>query len=482
MARITDYAGKDGVELGELVARGEASPSEIVDAALEAIAAANPQLNAIVTLMEREAREQAEACRPGSSPLAGVPIVLKDEYQFYAGAPTSSASRLAQGMTTDYDTELVRRFRRAGIIVLGKSNLPELGASVATEPVLNGICRNPWSLAHGVGGSSGGSACAVAAGMVPIAYANDGAGSIRIPASANGIFGLKPNRARVPCGPDASELWNGLVIEGGVSRTVRDSAAMLDAIEGADQGAPYFAPPKALSYLEETRRDPGRLRIAFTATPPFETEVDADCVAAVHDAAKLCESLGHDVIEAAPRFDGSAMVEGIKKLLAIHLSLAIDELSAQTGRPADAAHVERNHLAIHRWGAGLKATDMLSTLNLFGRISRQVAPFFDRYDVLLTPTLALPPRPHGWVAVNSDQYDHEEYLRRFFAFVPFTPIANVTGQPAMTVPTWWNAAGLPIGTHYIAPVGREDLLFRLAAQLEQARPWADRRPPHGYRG
>lgn len=476
MSFAKQYPDHDAIGLAQLVASKQVSPREVVEAAYEVMDRLNPALNAITGRMSAQAAEQALAVIPGASPLAGAPIVMKDEYQYYAGYPTQNASRLRQGFTLPFDTEIIKRYKAAGVMVVGKTNLPEFGASVATEPVLNGICNNPWDPSRGVGGSSGGSSCAVAAGMVPFAYGNDGAGSIRIPASVNGIFGLKPTRARVPCGPLFGEIWNGLVIEGHVSRSVRDSAALLDAIEGRDLGAPYSAPTKNASYLSEVGAEAGRLRIALCTKPPYDVAVDLECVKAAENAAKLCEQLGHIVEMDAPRFDGAKLADSVGKLLAMHLSTDIDDIGRQMDRTPGPHNIERNHWALYHWGKGFGASDLIRILNWFGELSRQIAPFFEKYDVLLTPTLALPPRPHGWVAVNSSDYGYEEYLRRFFAFIPYTPFANVTGQPAMSVPLHWTPEGLPVGVHFVAPYGREDLLFRLAGQLEVAKPWKDRHP------
>lgn len=477
MVRFTDYADYDGLGLAGLVRRGEVAPGEILEAAFEAIERLNPRLNAVVAPMREQAEASVAAGLP-EGPFVGAPIVLKDEYQSYAGFPTGCASRLCQGLTLPYDTEIVRRYKRAGLNIIGKANLPELGASVTTEPVIHGPARNPWDPDRTAGGSSGGSAAAVASGMVPVAYGNDGAGSLRIPSSCCGTFGLKPTRARVPSGPDAGELWNGLVIEHAVTRSVRDSAALLDATGGPDPGAPYWAPPKERPFLEEVGADPGRLRVAFSDRAPSGVEVHPDCSEAMMAAARLCEDLGHEVEEDAPEFDGVAMEEAITKLMSADLAVGIDEIERATGRKATSDNVEHCNLLIAERGRELKAVDLLGALQLFTNLSRKVvAPFFERYDVLITPTLASPPVPHGTITPTLP--DPYEYLKRFFAFIPFTPIANVTGNPAMSVPLHWNEAGLPIGAHFVGRFGDEATLLRLAGQLEEARPWAHRHPPVG---
>ncbi|MEM7691712.1 MAG: amidase, partial [Pseudomonadota bacterium] len=305
MAIIRDYADLDGVELAARISEAAVTPEDVLDTVFFLIQELNPSLNAVVRTLEVEARAACSALTTG--PLMGVPIVLKDEYLSIAGVPNDQSSRLAAGWTRDYDTSLVESYRTAGLQLVGKANLPELGASVTTDAQLYGPCSTPWNETLNSGGSSGGSASAVAAGIVPIAYGNDGAGSIRIPASCCGVFGLKPTRARVSTGPDGGEYWNGLVIEHAITRSVRDSAAVLDLTEGYRSGDYYCAPHKSEPFLDQVGRDPGSLRIAFSATPPFDTEVHPDCVAAMEDAAKLCETLGHSVEEAAPSFDGLRM-------------------------------------------------------------------------------------------------------------------------------------------------------------------------------
>lgn len=477
MTFVDLYPELDATDVARMVRERSVSADEVIDAALTWIERLNPRLNAIVRVTEEVARAQARTLPAG--PLAGAPIVLKDEYQFVAGVPTGFASRLAKpGIVLQQETELVRRWRKAGVLIVAKSNLPEFGASVATEPLANGITRNPWDLERGVGGSSGGSGCAVASRMVPLGYANDGAGSIRIPASANGLFGLKPTRARVPCGPLVSELWNGLVIEHALTRSVRDSAALLDATHGADAGAPYVAPAPLRPFLDEVATPPGRLRIALSTRPPnFGVPVDPDCIAAVEAAAVLCRELGHEVIEDQPPFAGEEVGEAIGKLLAIHLAYGIAEIEKTLGRVASPDNVEAAHWRLSRWGGSLPATELLRIQDLFARQSRSCAPFFQDYDLWLTPSLATLPPPHGTISTNAA--DEREYLRRFFAYTAFSPIANVTGNPAMSVPLHWNASGMPVGVQFVGRYGDEATLFRLAAQLEAARPWAGRRAPYG---
>ncbi|MEM1110470.1 MAG: amidase family protein [Pseudomonadota bacterium] len=469
-----DYWNYDGLGLAQLVKAGQVSPLEILDSAFALIDALNPSLNAIVRPMEEEARKMATAgLEPG--PFCGVPMVLKDEYISCAGVPCDHASALGAGFVRQHDSWLVQAYRSAGCQIIGKANLPELGASVTSESRHTGPANNPWNLAHNTGGSSGGSAAAVASGIVPFAYSNDGAGSIRIPASCCGVFGLKPTRARVSTAPDGGEYWNGLVIEHAITRSVRDSAALLDLTDTPQAGDYYAAPAKQRPWLEETQRQPGQLRIAFSARPPFDCTIDPHCVAAMEDTARLCESLGHDVSEASPDFDGESMRRNIGNLLCAHLAFGISDFERHFGRTADSSNVEASTLELARRGSQLSATQLLEILESFTGLARQVSGFWQEYDVLLSPTLASPPVPNGFI--YTDDPDAERYLQRWFDFVPFTPLANITGNPAMTVPLFWSDQSMPIGTHFTAGFGDEATLFRLAAQLEQARPWKGRTPP-----
>ncbi|MEE4210271.1 MAG: amidase family protein [Parvularcula sp.] len=480
MLGIDDYLSRDGMALAELVANGDAQRAEIIDCAQQACEAVNDTLNAIVLPMFDHARDRlGEAGTIPSGPLSGAPIVMKDEYQSVAGVPTSQSARLARGWTRDYDTALVERYHAAGIQIVGKANLPEFGASVTTEPVATGPTNNPWDLSRNTGGSSGGSAASVAAGIVPIAYSTDGAGSIRIPSSCCGTFGLKPTRARTPTGPDGYEYWNGLCLEHAITRSVRDSAALLDATDAFERGAPYPAPPKTRPFLQEVGRDPGSLKIGISVVSPLGNAVDAVCRDAAEDTARLCESLGHRVEWKEPVFDAEAMTDAMKTLLRVHLALGIADLAELMGRQADAEAVESAHWQLAQQGEQISAPAFLAALETLGQVARKAAAFWAECDLWLTPTLARLPLPHGTIYANDP--DPEKYIRDYFEFVPFTPLANVTGNPAMSVPLYWSDEGLPVGTHFTADFGAEDVLFRLAAQLENARPWAGKTPPHGVK-
>jgi amidase len=474
MSKLDEVAHLDGTAQADLVRRKEVQPIELVEAAIERIECLNPTLNAVVTPMYEEARAAAKS-NISKGPFAGVPFLLKDLLAAYKGVPMSLGSELMRNFVPDHHSELVKRLKRAGLIILGKTNTPEFGILPTTEPRLFGPSRNPWDRKRTTGGSSGGSAAAVAAGMVPMAHGNDGGGSIRIPASCCGLFGLKPTRARNPLGPDFTELMGGLVAEHAVTRSVRDSAALLDATSGPDTGDPYWAPPPMRPFLQEVGADPGKLRIAFTMESATGVTIHQDCVKAVEDAAALCTDLGHNVVEASPEVDGSLMVQAFFAVWSAGVASTLDGIARMTGQPANADKVEPLTWALAEMGRNSNASDYLLALQLLQGLGRVMASFLVDYDVWLTPTLGEPPVPLG-----TFDSPPENPLQGFFRtgeFVPFTPLCNCTGQPAMSVPLFWNAEGLPIGTHFVGRFGDEATLFRLAAQLEEARPWTDRQTP-----
>ena len=477
MGKWEDLAFLDATGQAELVRRREVNPIELVEAAIERIERLNPTLNAVVTPMYEEARRVAGGELP-EGPFRGVPFLLKDLLASYAGVRMTAGSGFLGGFVPDHDSELVARLKRAGLIILGKTNTPEFGILPTTEPRLFGPSRNPWATSHTTGGSSGGSAAAVAAGMVAMAHANDGGGSIRIPASCCGLFGLKPTRARNALGPDFGDIMSGLVAEHAVTRSVRDSAALLDATSGPEVGDPYWAPPPERPFLEEVGVDPGRLRIAFTAVAPTGVPVHADCVTAVRDAAALAAELGHEVVETTPVVDGELFSQAFITLWSAGCASRIAGLALVTGRAPGREEFETLTWALHEMGRQHSASTYLLAWQALQRIAREIARFFIDYDVWLTPTLAEPPVPLG--TFDSPVEDPLKGLFRAARFVPFTPIANVTGQPAMSVPLFWNSEGLPVGTHFIGRFGDEATLFRLSAQLEAARPWALRRPALSY--
>jgi amidase len=470
-----ELAWADATDLARLVRQGEVTPLELVEAAIGRIERLNPRINAVVTPMFDQARKKARGPLP-DGPFTGVPFLLKDLLAAYRGVRLTAGSKALTGFVPNHDSELVSRLKKSGLIVLGKTNTAEFGLMPTTEPHLFGPARNPWDTTRTPGGSSGGSAAAVAAGLVPLAHGNDGGGSIRIPASCCGLFGLKPTRARNPMGPGFGDVMSGLVIEHGLTRSVRDSAALLDATAGPGQGDPYVAPPPARPFAREVGADPGRLRIAFSTKPLAETPVHADCLAAAEDAARLCADLGHEVFEAAPEIDNAENLGRVFGVLwTAGLAWTIQGVSRATGRPIREEDYEPLTWALYQKGITKNAADYLTALQTAQAMSRQMAAFMAGVDVWLTPTLAQPPLTLG--ALDSTPDDPLRGWPASYAFAPFTAPCNVTGQPAMSVPLYWSAQGLPIGAHFIGRYGDEATLFRLASQLETARPWGDRRPP-----
>ncbi|WP_164016801.1 amidase [Pyxidicoccus trucidator] len=471
---LDDYSRFDAVGLAELVRRKEVTPEELLETAVAAISRVNPKLNAVIDVREAEARNLVKQGLP-EGPFRGVPFLVKDLVLHTAGVPTDMGSRLAKGFVFPHDSGLAARLKRTGLVTLGRTNTPEFGNNATTEPVLHGPTRNPWDLERSPGGSSGGSGAAVAAGIVPVAHGNDGGGSLRIPASLCGIFGMKPTRGRVSVGPDVGEALNGMGVEGVVSRTVRDSAAMMDATQGPEAGDPYQIPPPERPYLDEVRRKPGRLRIALSRTAVSGVPVSPDCVAAVEDVARLCVELGHEVVEASPTYDARMLNKAMTTVWATALSTWAYGLGEMLGRPPGPENLETTTWEVARFGAGLKVSDLQSALATFNTVSRTLGAFFVEHDVLLTPTVAVPPYKLGVLDAMVPRAP-EDWYAHVFGLCPFTALFNVTGQPAMSVPLYWNADGLPIGVQFAGRFADEATLFRLAGQLEEARPWAGRRP------
>ena len=475
MSRLAEqFERYDGLGLAELIRTKEATPEEVLAVTLERIDGRNLAINAVVTRMDDHARAAIRAGLP-DGPFKGVPYLLKDLGALYTGVVTSYGSGLFASNVPDHDSEIVARMKRAGLVIVGKSNTPEMGIAPSTEPRLFGPTRNPWNLGHSAGGSSGGAAAAVAAGMLPMAHATDGGGSIRIPASACGLFGLKPTRARNPMGPDAGEGWSGASIGHAVTWSVRDSAALLDATSGPDIGDPYWAPPPARPFLEEVGRDPGRLRIALTTTPWLAGPVDPECAEAVRGAAKLCASLGHHIEEARPQFDEAAWGQASRTIVVASLTFTLETRAAALGRPLSQDDVERITWERVQEARAFSAADYARAIHTVHRTGRAVARFLEQYDILLTPTMAKPPHPLGVLSLSNP--DSAAFLAARTASVGFTALFNSSGHPAMSVPLAMSKSGLPLGVQFVARFGDEATLFRLASQLEAAQPWKDRRPP-----
>jgi amidase len=469
-----EYANYDALGLADLVAKKDVTASELVEAAIARIEKHNPKLNAVVFKTFDRARSAAKLpLQPG--PFAGVPFLLKDILGTQKGVPSRQGSNFIPPVPAPHDATLVRRFTAAGLISLGKTNVPEFGLVPTTEPAIYGTCNNPWELDHSTGGSSGGSGAAVAAGIVPIAHANDGGGSIRVPASANGLVGLKPTRGRNPLGPDLGDIMGGLVCEGVVTRSVRDTAAALDATAGNEIGDPYWAPPKPKSYLDECALPPGKLKIAFTTKSLTGKKFDPECIAAVESTAKLLESLGHQVEEANPAIAVDMLMQAFMPIWASGLAMLIDGTAMLTGRPAHESDFQGLTWGLYQMGKQVTAAQYQMCWFQMHAISRQVAQFHETYDAWMATTLAEPP-------VRNGTFDfHEKDPLKGFApmidYLPVTPLQNATGQPAITLPLHWAANGLPVGVHFAGRFGDETTLLKLAAQLEKAKPWASRHPP-----
>ncbi|HEV2176880.1 MAG TPA: amidase [Terriglobia bacterium] len=474
MPTLQELAYLDATAQAELVRRKEIKPIELVDAAIDRIERLNPQLNAVVTPMYEQARDAARN-ELSDGLFRGVPYLVKDIVAFCAGVRYTAGTAFLRDYVPDHDSELVRRLKRTGLVILGKTNLPEFGILPTTESRLFGPARNPWNLGRTTGGSSGGAAAAVAAGLVPFAHANDGGGSIRIPASCCGLFGLKPTRARNPLGPDVGDIMGGLVVEHALTRTVRDSAALLDSTAGPDAGDPYWAPPPKRRFSEEIGADPGPLRIAFTTKASTGVPIHADCAAAVHVAAKLCAGLGHELVEAAPAINGDLFGQAFITVWSAGCAAGIDAFASLLGRAPAAGDFEPLTWALYQQGRAVTGSAYELAWLALQNMSRDIARFMLDYDAWLTPTLAEPPLPLG--SFDSPPENPLYGLYRATQFCPFTPIANTTGQPAMSVPLYWNSEGLPVGAHFFGRFGDEATLFRLASQLESAQPWAGHRPP-----
>ena len=483
----------DATALAERVRKGEVHPTELVEQAIAAIEKVNPQLNAVVHKMYDKARAAAKGALP-EGPFRGVPFVVKDLDGWLAGEPYTQSSRMSKDFVPQVDAELFARMKNTGVVIVGKTNTPELGLLGITESELRGPARNPWQLEHTPGGSSGGTAAIVASRAVPFGHGGDGGGSIRIPSSACGLFGLKPTRGRNPLGPVAGEGWGGYVQPGVLTRSVRDCAAMLDATQGSEVGAPYASPPRERPYVEEIRRAPRKLRIAFSTGSQLGRETHADVKAAVEDAVALCASLGHE-LEATPLpIDREALVAAYFTQVAVGAASGIAETARWVGRAPTPADFEPTTWLLGQIGRKLSAIELQRSRDACQAAGRELGRFFQKYDLFLDGTLAYPPVKVGELALKPAERAALAALRvvspklildKLLASLganalektPNTQVANQTGVPAMSVPLYWNAAGLPIGVQFTAPFGDEATLFQLAAQLEAARPWAGRIPP-----
>jgi Asp-tRNA(Asn)/Glu-tRNA(Gln) amidotransferase A subunit family amidase len=467
---VNEYAAFDGLGLAELVRRGETSPLDLLEVAIERLEEVNPRINAVVLKHYDHARKRIEGGLP-DGPFKGVPFLLKDLQMQLRGTVTTNGSRFFRDRVATSSSTLVTRYEQAGLVIFGKTASPEFGGSPSSESALFGATRNPWNLEHSAGGSSGGSAAAIAAGIVPMANASDGGGSIRIPASCCGLFGMKPTRGRVPLGPGRTESRNGLSVVHAITRSVRDSAALLDATRGPERGAPYRAPSVARPYLEEVTAPPGKLRIALMREPITRTPVHPECLRAVDDAAKLCESLGHSVAVAAPVLPVEALYRGFGISSSVLTSVTVAAREKELGRPATREDLEPLTWQRREEGSRALAVDYARARAAFDRSTQILAEFQQEYDLILSPTLSTPPEKIGVLSLSQEASIFNQAATLASAF---TMLFNATGQPAMSVPLHWSESGLPVGVMFAGRFGDEATLYRLAAQLEEARPWVRR--------
>lgn len=489
---ITDWGDHDATALADLVRTGAASPRELVDMALSAIDAVNPRLNATVFRMDEAACKAADSPLP-EGPFRGVPMVVKDLDGFTAGVPYTMSCRFLEGFVPDHDADVIARLRRAGFIFLAKTNCPELGILGTTEPELRGPTHNPWNLAHSPGGSSGGSAALVASRAVPVGHGGDGGGSIRIPASACGLFGLKTSRGLLPLGPDIGEGWGGYVVPGVLTRSVRDSAAIYDALRGPSPGEPYCGPVLVRSLVDAAASPPGKLRIAVCGTSLFGRTTDPECTAGLGDTVKLLRDLGHDVDEARPEFDRDALVFAYLVQVAASVALEIEDAGHWVKKTPTSAGFEPATWFLGQLGEQLNAADLQRSRDHVQVAGRSLGAFFQQYDVMLTPTTAYPAVKLGETSLKPMERIGLGVLRTLpvkpvmmkllrdladqsLERVPNTQLFNMTGLPAMSVPLHMSQTGVPFGMQFAAAHGKDGLLLSLASQLEAAKPWIGRRP------
>jgi len=468
-----EYHQYDGLGLASLVAKKQITPMELLNAVRQRLEAINPKINAVAHAFFDKAEAQIKHGLP-SGPFTGVPFVLKDLGQQMAGTITSYGSRLFKDNVPDFDSTLVKRYKQAGLVIFAKTTSPELGLTTTTESVLFGETRNPWNLERTSGGSSGGSSALVASRVVPMGHGSDGGGSIRIPASCCGLFGLKPTRGRVPLGPTQFEGWNGCSHHHALTISVRDSAALLDASTGMEPGSPFFSPPPARPFLKEVGADPGKLRIALIVGTPAGTPLDPECKKAAMETAKLCESLGHTIEESHLPFEDSWMRSAFLAVLRVSIARTLDDGAKPLGRPVTDKDVEPVTWVTAELGRAISGVDYSRAIATMHQVGLAMAKFHEKYDVILSPTLAKPPVRLGVLSLSPKSI--ADYGRDVTEFGPYTALYNVTGQPSMSVPLHWSPEGLPIGVMFSGRFGDDAMLFRLASQLEKAKPWVGFRP------
>lgn len=490
MSTFKEYTQYDAIGLAELIKTKQISVQELINTAKASISKRNPQINAIISHINPIPQINTLDL---NAPLAGVPFLIKDNFVNVKNVPTTSSCRLLKNFIPHYDNELISRYRKTGLVFLGKTNVPELCLSPTTESQFYGPCNNPWSLEHSTGGSSGGSAAAVAAGIVPAAHGSDGAGSLRIPASCCGLFSLKPTRGRMPTGPDMGKVLQGNAIEHVLTRSVRDSAALLDYTQGADPGAAFLLPKPKEAFLEAIKRPPKQLKIAYTTEHWFGGKIHPDCDNAVKHALTLCEQLGHSIEEISFKFDASAYKRNLSIWIAAETAAFLYRITTLLKTPLDPYQLEPASRILLKLGSFFSALDFSIASAFFDQISQQVGHFFCNYDILITPTLASPPPKLGSLLPTAREnkllsltyrfpFDQlldkviEEMTTKWFDFMPHLPLFNTTGNPAASIPLYWNQDNLPIGVQFVGRFAEEDTLLQLAKQLEEINPWFHKTP------
>jgi amidase len=494
--KFEEYRKHDAVSLAQLIKDKEVTPLELLDIAIKRTEEVNPKINAVVTPLYDVAKEQLKTMN-SEAPLAGVPFLIKDLGPQLKGTRYTGGSRLLKNYYSTENSVVTDRMLNAGLVIFGKTNTPEYGCTPWTEPLLFGPTRNPWNLEHTPGGSSGGSGAAVAAGIVPIASANDGGGSIRIPASCNGLFAVKPTRGRVTFGPQLGESWGGLTSEGVISRSVRDSAVYLDMVCGSSKGDPYSIQSPDEPYAEEARATPRKLKIAYSYQLPegLKAPIDMENISAINNTVKLLKDLGHDVVEIEFPYHSDWLVKEFYTIMCGETSAEVEDLSHVRGAKAKIKDLEPNTWLLYKMGKSISANEYAYARVKVNELNRKMASLHSKYDLFLTPTLGMKPFKIG--AMNNTKIDDislriinqlglsilakfsgkiEETAHKTFSWIPYAPLANLTGQPAMTVPLHWNKDNLPIGVMFTAPWNDEATLFQLGAQLEKAQPWFNKIP------
>lgn len=473
MSNFYEYSNYDAIGLAELVRKKEVTATELLEEAISRIENSNPIINAVVTKLYDEAKDAISSGLP-EGPFAGVPFLLK-EFDAYAGAPITYGSRYFVDNICERDSEIVTRFKNSGLVILGKTNVPELGISATTESKLYGPCRNPFNTSITTGGSSGGSAAAVASGMVPVAHGSDGGGSIRIPASCCGLFGMKTSRGRNPAGPILGEIWNGLVVTHVLSKSVRDSAAFLDITAGPDIGAPYYLKAPKKSFLSQITAKPKELKIAVSDESAFEINVDDECKKAVHETCKTLTDMGHKIEYVSLDYidDPTKFWEAFYVVMMANTDSTINKYTNKTGIVPTHESFEKWTWLNLQWSKYNSATKYVESMQLLHQTGRKIAQLFQKYDLLITPTLAKPPPPIGYL---DTMLDFEEFSKRAAEYFLFSAEFNVSGNPAMSMPLHITTKNIPVGVQFVGKFGDEKTLFQLAAAIEQAKPWIDKIP------